>query len=168
MLVVLATCCATGERKLVDPLAWSEPRDGVAVSRSGIRIGSKTLNLPTTAANLSDILGTPDRTVANANRILIWDHLGIFAYESPKTLSIHALSISFTCTEFEFCPEHGLPGVFVVGGAVFRRAPDTRDMIRNHFRTDEFTCLKNIGKYQVSADCIAAGPGLGTFEVELK
>ena len=168
IILVLLVGCATAERKLVHPEAWTEPHEGVAVLKGGLRIGSKTFDLPTTEAGLSDVLGSPDRTVGEANRILVWDRLGIFAYQDLKSHSIDALSISFTCEEADFCPKHAFPGVLVVGNAVFWHAPDARDIVRNHFRADELACYRNVGRYEVSVDCMAAGPGLGTFEIALK
>src|SRR5882672_10903319 len=97
--LVLIMACASMERSLVQPELWSNPDEGVNVTRAGVRIGSSTLELPTTEARLIEILGQPDRRSTLQNTILVWDHLGMFAYETPGTESIDSIAVSFTCRD---------------------------------------------------------------------
>jgi hypothetical protein len=160
--------CATTERSLVHPETWADPTDGVEVTRAGVRFGSRTLSLPTVEARLVQVLGPYDRMEQLKNRILVWDRLGIFAYQHLDADVIDAVAISFTCAEADFCPKTAYTGTVVVGDAVFRKTPEPRDFIRYGFRADEFFCFKNRGKYQVSVACVDGGPSLGTFEIALR
>jgi len=156
------------ERSLVQPELWSNPDEGVNVTRAGVRIGSSTLELPTTEARLIEILGQPDRRSTLQNTILVWDHLGMFAYETPGTESIDSIAVSFTCRDVDYCPKNTYPGVLVVDDAVFWKEPQLRDIVRYGFRADEFFCYRSVGKYQVSVGCTEGSLGLGTFEIALK
>jgi hypothetical protein len=160
--------CVSIDRLGVDPRLWSEPGDGVEVSRKGVRIGRERMELPSTDSRLIEILGEPDRTEALENRILVWDRLGMFAYAARDTSTVHAIAISFSCVDMYFCPAQPYPGVVVVSGAVFRKPPEPLDLVRQRFRADEFTCFRNVGRYTVSIDCIEGGLGLGTFEIDTK
>ena len=166
--LLLLLGCASMERSLVEPETWTLPTEGVAVTRASIRVGGEEIRLPIDEAQLVSVLGQPDRREQLNNRILVWDRLGIFAYENPDADVIDAIALSFSCSDMTFCPKQGYPGVFLVGNAVFWHAPVPRHIVRYRFRSDELACFKNIGRYRVAVDCLDAGPGLGTFEVALK
>ena len=156
------------ERSLVHPEEWTHPSDGVAVMRSGIRLGAAVVKLPAVEADLTSVLGPPDRRESLHNRILVWDQLGIFAYQKPDTDVIDTIAVSFRCSELSFCPKVSYAGVLVVGEAVFWSAAKALDMVRYGFKSDDISCFRNLGKYQVSVDCVTGEAGLGIFEIELK
>jgi hypothetical protein len=155
-------------RSLVGSETWLDPTDGVEVTRAGIRFGSKTLTLPTDEARLVQVLGPYDRNEQKKNRIMVWDRLGVFAYQRPDADVIDAVAVSFSCAERDFCPKTAFPGTVVIGDAVFRKPAEPREFILYGFRADEFFCFKNKGRYQVSVACVDGGPELGLFEIALR
>src|SRR5437867_4390810 len=72
LALALLSGCVSAQRSLVHPEFWSEPREGVAVTKHSLRIGSETLELPSTQRRMVAILGEPDRVSALKNRILVW------------------------------------------------------------------------------------------------
>jgi len=166
--LLLVAACATTMRSLVDPETWVDPTDGVEVTRAGVRFGAKILTLPTEEARLVQVLGPYDRSEQAKNRILVWDRLGIFAYQSLDVDAIEAVSVSFSCAELDFCPKTAYPGTIVIGDAVFRKPAEPREFLRYGFRADDFFCFKNRGRYQMSVACIDGGPSLGLFEIGLR
>ena len=88
------------------PAAELTPTDTVVVSRKGIEISGRLLRLPLPAPELEGLLGKPDRSEELTNRILIWDRLGIFAYEDPRSGSVHGIAFRYACEELSHCPAH--------------------------------------------------------------
>lgn len=160
--------CAPTMRSLVSPETWVQPTDGIQVTRNGIRFGQHIVELPTREADLVQALGEYDRADKKKNRILVWDRLGIFAYQRLDADVIDAVAVSFSCADLDFCPKAAYSGVLVVGDAVFRKPAEPREFILYGFRADDFVCFKNLGPYQVSVGCLEGGPELGLFEIGLR
>jgi hypothetical protein len=159
--------CAPTIRSLITPETWVDSADGIEVRRDGIRFGQHTVKLPARETDLVEALGEYDRADEKENRILVWDRLGIFAYQRLDADVIHAV-VSFSCAELDFCPKTAYSGVLVVGDAVFRKPAEPREFILYGFRSDEFFCFKSLGHYQVSVACLEGGPELGLFEIALR
>lgn len=154
-----------GWRSLVHPEAWTEPSEGVSVTRKGIQIGATLVQLPAREAVFTAILGPPTRRLSKEGRLLVWDSLGLFAYQHLDDDVIDAFSVSYSCPGYDHCPRASFPGSLVIEDAAFWRAAIPLELVKYGFTANEFTCDKRVGRYVVSVDCTTPDAGLGLFEI---
>jgi hypothetical protein len=166
LLVALSLGCSSAPWKKAGDVPWTMPSDGIGVSRKGLTIGSDKLVLPTPQSRIVDILGEPDRVEDLANRILIWDKLGIFAYVHQGRTEVHAVSVSFACETMSYCPAQRYAGVVVIGNAAFRTVPLSSELERAGFDRDDLFWFKNRGRYTISVEFDESGLGMGVFEID--
>jgi hypothetical protein len=101
-----------------------------------IAFDGKVLKWPTTLAELTKVLGPPDRVTELANRIHAWDKLGVNVYTSKaKPEAVEEICFQLAKEPFPFAPKEVWGGKVVVFGAeaavktanaVFEKAGFTR------------------------------------------
>jgi hypothetical protein len=117
MILALAGCEMSSPP--AKKVAAVPPPPGVtSMTAEGFSFGGKQIALPATIAQLKDVLGEPDRIVEKANRILVWDGRGIYAYCQPDRDEIHDISIAFKKQGFDFDPQNPFTGTVDVGGTL--------------------------------------------------
>jgi hypothetical protein len=166
IMLLMSLGCSSVPWKQVGDTPWSRPSDGVGVTRKGLIIGADRFSLPSPQSRLVGILGEPDRVEELANRILVWDKLGIFAYVDPGEAIVHAVSVCFACDSMSYCPAQRYAGVVVIGNAAFRTVPLSAELERAGFDRDDLFWLKNRGRYTISIEVDNSGLGMGEFEID--
>lgn len=73
-------------------------------------INGTKVAFPSTVEAVSEVLGAPDRIVGLANRILVWDDLGIYAYQNDEASPIFSVVAEFKREGFQFSPRSSFPG----------------------------------------------------------
>jgi hypothetical protein len=91
----------------------------VRVDGKSLSIGSKKVPVPGDRKALVEVLGPPSRVVEKVNTLLVWDELGLLAYERPKggpviqvTIAVGDLSRSI-----DFWPRKRFNGTLSLDGA---------------------------------------------------
>jgi hypothetical protein len=103
---------AGGDRPEPDKLELTV--DGKELSISG-----RKLSLPAQRPVLVELLGEPSRVLKKACVLLVWDDLGVFAYEESHGGAIVQLSVAVgdMKKEFDFWPKKVFTGKLLLDGA---------------------------------------------------
>jgi len=65
---------------------------------------------PSSVEAVEEVLGAPDRTVKLVNRILVWEDLGIYAYQRDESCPIDSVVAEFKSEGYPFSPKSPFPG----------------------------------------------------------
>jgi hypothetical protein len=80
-------------------------------------------------------LGKPTREADLANKLLTWDELGVFAYQTPGTSKVRAISIALDSAPRKFWPKKLFSGVLKLDGATVTAETSVDDL--NQARKDK-------------------------------
>lgn len=99
-----------------------EPRKlEVKVDGKELSIGGKKVPMPGERKTLIELLGKPSRIVEKANTLLVWDELGLLAYERPNGGSIITLAVALGDLSHQmpdFWPKKVFKGKLLLDGVV--------------------------------------------------
>ena len=87
----------------------------LVVTKRKVVIDDARLTLPCSEADLTAVLGPPNRLEQLENRILVWDERGIYAYVTPARGKVSALTVSYHCADASFCPRSSYEGELLIG-----------------------------------------------------
>jgi hypothetical protein len=85
------------------------------VMKRCVDIDGARLTLPCPESELTAVLGPPSRVEQLENRVLVWDERGVYAYVTPTSGQVHALTVSYQCADASFCPHSPYQGELIVG-----------------------------------------------------
>lgn len=143
----------------------ASPTDRIVITRKGIEISGSVLRLPVSATELEALLGSPDRSEELTNRILVWDELGVFAYEDPRSGSVHGIAFRYSCEDLTHCPAKAYEGSIRAGRTELPRDLDTGYLKRNGFKDEYVFWSRRLGKYEIFVDL--EGGRLVSVEVDI-
>ncbi len=98
--------------KLVDPEKLEVKVDG-----GELFIAGKKISLPGKRPVLVEVLGKPSRVIEKANILLVWDELGVVAYERPEDGAVIQVTVSLGKMDLEFWPKKMMRGKVTLDGA---------------------------------------------------
>ncbi|MCI0360434.1 MAG: hypothetical protein L0211_18310 [Planctomycetaceae bacterium] len=136
------------------------PGSGVKISEAGISIDGKQLTLPATTAQLTDVLGQPNRTLDKANKIFVWDQRGIYAYCRKNKDEIHDISFAFQKQDFDFDPQTLFSGTIDVAGTSVSAGTKENELKAAGFAFDLSTFEKAVGERSVLVEYDGRALGL--------
>jgi hypothetical protein len=91
----------------------------VKVDGKELSINAKKTPLPGERWILVELLGKPSRVLEKANTLLVWDELGLLAYERPGGGPIVAVTVALgELNDFDFWPKKAFRGKLSLDGAV--------------------------------------------------
>jgi hypothetical protein len=136
------------------------PGSGVHITDAGISLDGKQLTLPATTAQLTEILGQPDRTLDLANKIFVWDQRGIYAYCKKDRDEIHDISFAFQKQDFDFAPSTNYAGSINVAGTPVSPATTDAELKQAGFTLDLGAYEKSVGNRAVLVEYDGRAMGL--------
>jgi hypothetical protein len=99
----------------------SENAPAFQVAASSLRIGTRTLHLPVKPQAVEAWLGKPSRFIGGSRQLgglLIWDDLGLVAYESAVPHRITAIAVYLArMADRDFCPRKPFVGALSVASS---------------------------------------------------
>ncbi|MCX7423847.1 MAG: hypothetical protein NT013_30505 [Planctomycetia bacterium] len=120
-----------------------EPRKlEIKVDGKELSIGGKKVPMPGERKTLIELLGKPSRIVEKANTLIVWDELGLLAYELPNGDSIITFAVALGDLSFQmpdFWPKKVFKGKLLLDGVAVT-ADTTIDAIN---RDKKGTLLKS-------------------------
>jgi hypothetical protein len=129
---------------LLEPTLCGQEKGDKAVEakKLEINIDGKTLTIkgtkfmvPCEREDLLKVLGKPTRELNLANKLLTWDELGIFAYQTPNTTKVRAVSIALDHAPRQFFPKKLFTGVLKIDGVAVTAETSVDDL--NQARKDK-------------------------------
>jgi len=136
------------------------PGSGVQITEAGISLDGKQLTLPATTAQLTEILGQPDRTLDKANKIFVWDQRGIYAYCKKDRDEIHDISFAFQKLEYDFAPSTSYTGPINVAGTPVSSATTEAELKQAGFKLEYSSYEKAVGNRAVLVEYDGRAMGL--------
>jgi hypothetical protein len=132
----------------------------VVFANGTVTLNGRKLALPIQRKELVGLLGKPSREVPAANTLLLWDELGLLAYQRPKTQKIRALQIMLAQEAIQVRPRKLFAGQVQVEGATITAA-STPEAINRAIRSRAFvkdpglSHLLGVGHWKMEyKDCV--------------
>jgi hypothetical protein len=136
-----------------DPAAPpAPPGSTVVIADAGATFGGQQVPMPATTAQLTAVLGQPDRTLEKANRVLVWDQRGIYAYCRKSEDQIHDISFAFQKQDYDFEPNSQFNGTLDVAGTKINAQTQESELTAAGFKQEGPSLEKNLGTSVVIVD----------------
>jgi hypothetical protein len=131
--IVASTCLLTAHAQRVQRIQRAPPSTinptklKLVFANGTVTLNGRKLALPIERKELVGLLGKPSREVPAANILLIWDELGLLAYQRPKTQKIRSLQITLDQEAIQVRPNKLFAGQVQVEGATItaRSTPES-------------------------------------------